>query len=231
MSDVPARPPGEWEIEYRTGTAQDLHDLAVPVRPLVRVHRVTAAAVVLGSTQPVGTVDARALVAGRVELARRRSGGGAVWLAPAAQVWVDVVVPAGHPHWDDDVQRATWWLGEAWARTLGELAPSRQLEVRRGGVTDRAAGRVACFAATGPGEVALDGAKVVGVSQRRTRQAARFQCVAYLDPAAPTALLALLAADAAAVPGVADRLSSEVAPLPVPPDGGWDVVERLIAHF
>ena len=34
-----------------------------------------------------------------------------------------------------------------------------------------------CFAGVGPGEVLLDGRKVVGISQRRTRVGARFQCV------------------------------------------------------
>jgi hypothetical protein len=40
--------------------------------------------------------------------------------------------------------------------------------------------------------VTVDGRKVVGVSQRRTRTVARFQCAAYRrwDPAALTALLA-----------------------------------------
>ena len=33
-----------------------------------------------------------------------------------------------------------------------------------------------CFAGVGPGEVLVDGAKVVGISQRRTRAGARFQC-------------------------------------------------------
>jgi lipoate-protein ligase A len=36
-----------------------------------------------------------------------------------------------------------------------------------------------CFAGLGPGEVTVGGRKVVGISQRRTRDAARFQCVAY----------------------------------------------------
>jgi hypothetical protein len=35
---------------------------------------------------------------------------------------------------------------------------------------------VVCFGGTGPGEVVVGGAKVVGLSQRRTRDGARFQC-------------------------------------------------------
>jgi lipoate-protein ligase A len=48
-----------------------------------------------------------------------------------------------------------------------------------------------CFSGLGPGEVHADGRKVVGISQRRTRRWARFQCAAYLhwDPAALVSLL------------------------------------------
>ncbi len=52
--------------------------------------------------------------------------------------------------------------------------------------------RLVCFDGLGPGEVTSRGAKVVGVSQRRTRLAARFQTSLYLrhDPARLVALLA-----------------------------------------
>jgi lipoate---protein ligase len=231
MADRPVDPAGHWVVEHRTGTAQDLHDLDVPARPLVRVHEVTSPAVVLGSTQAVELVDPEGGAHGPLQLARRRSGGGAVWLSPGAQVWVDVVVPAGDARWDDDVERATWWLGEAWSRTLAEVLPGRRVEVHRRGVSDRAAGRVACFAAIGPGEVTIDGAKAVGVSQRRTRAAARFQCVVYRAPAVAARLLPSLTADAVAVPGVREALCATVAGLPVDVPPGWDVVERLVAHL
>ncbi|MFZ4518793.1 MAG: lipoyl protein ligase domain-containing protein [Microthrixaceae bacterium] len=200
----------------------------MPARRLVRVHDVVAPAVVLGSTQPDGLLDGPAIHAAGVEVARRRSGGGAVHLLPGAQVWVDVVVPAGDDLWDDDVGRATWWLGEAWARALGGpgavggsgAAREPGAVVHRDGVDDRAAARIACFAAVGPGEVVRAGAKVVGISQRRTRHLARFQCVAYLawDP---TVLTGVLAADAAAT--VADALRDRVAAV----DGA--VLDRLVA--
>ncbi len=49
----------------------------------------------------------------------------------------------------------------------------------------------ACFAGLGPGEVTIGGRKAVGISQRRTRAGARFQCVAYerWDPGPLAALL------------------------------------------
>jgi hypothetical protein len=52
---------------------------------------------------------------------------------------------------------------------------------------------VVCFAGLGPGEVTIGGRKAVGISQRRTREAARFQCVAYerWDPAPLCAALGI----------------------------------------
>ena len=63
-----------------------------------------------------------------------------------------------------------------------------------------------CFAGLGPGEVTVGGRKVVGMSQRRTRAAARFQCVvlAEWDPASLVDLLAPASLPRSAVPvGVA----------------------------
>ena len=56
---------------------------------------VTAPALVLGSTQSAGDADPDRAVKDGYDIVRRRSGGGAVWLAPGAQLWVDVWVPAG----------------------------------------------------------------------------------------------------------------------------------------
>lgn len=52
-------------------------------------------------------------------------------------------------------------------------------------------GRLVCFGAVGPGEVSVAGRKVVGISQRRTRGGARFQCLV-LDGWDPGPLLDLL---------------------------------------
>jgi hypothetical protein len=50
---------------------------------------------------------------------------------------------------------------------------------------------VVCFASVGPGEVVRGGSKVVGVSQRRTKDAARFQCTVFrsIDVALYSSLL------------------------------------------
>jgi lipoate-protein ligase A len=143
--------------------------------PTVLVLEVDRPALVLGSTQSDDIVDHAAATRLGIEVVRRRSGGGAVLLQPAGTVWVDVELPRDDLLWDDDVGRASWWLGDAWARALAAVGVEPG-EVHRGGLA-RAPGRdLVCFAGLGPGEVTVGGAKAVGISQRRTRDGARFQC-------------------------------------------------------
>jgi lipoate---protein ligase len=75
--------------------------------------------------------------------------------------------------WHDDVGRAMWWVGELWCRALRDLAPDAV--VHRGPMVRTAWSADVCFAGTGPGELMRGDAKLVGISQRRTRSAARFQ--------------------------------------------------------
>ena len=104
--------------------------------------------------------------------ADRRTGGAAVLVAPGDPVWVDVVVPRGDPLWHDDVGRAFWWLGDVWAAAVGGV-------VHRGPMVRTQWSDAVCFAGLGPGEVTIDGRKVVGLSQRRTREGAMFQCAVH----------------------------------------------------
>ena len=152
-------------------------------------------ALALGSAQSAGDVDAAGAARAGVEVVRRRSGGGAVLLDPDDPVWIDLVVPATDRLWVDDVGRATWWVGEAWCRALGALGVDPGCLALHRGPHERTAwsGRV-CFAALGAGEVTAGGRKVVGISQRRTRRGARFQCAALLRWA-PDRLVDLLALD------------------------------------
>ena len=177
-------PPSGWELRRLTGRAADLHAEPLPDAPgrAVWVLDATAPALVLGSTQPEDLVDVEAAAAAGIDVARRRSGGGAVLVLPGETAWVDVIVPAGDPLWDDDIARAGHWLGRAWQSALAELGVG-STEVHEGPLACGPLGRLVCFAAVGAGEVTVPGndgpRKVVGVSQRRTRAAARFQCAAY----------------------------------------------------
>lgn len=157
----------------------------------VTVCEATETAVVLGSTQPEPPP-------GDIPFVRRRSGGGAVWVQAGDPLWVDVVVPRDDPRWDDDVGRAFWWLGEAWAEVLGPEA-----EVHRGGLCTTTWSRQVCFAGLGPGEVTIGGRKAVGIAQRRTRHGALFQCAVHRrwDP---TQLVACLGLPAQALDELAD---------------------------
>jgi lipoate-protein ligase A len=171
-------------------------------------------ALVLGSAQPEADADATACAAAGVEIVRRRSGGGAVLLVPREVLWVDVIVPRGDPRWVDDVGHAFHWLGDAWADALAACGVAGAV-VHRGAMVRTPWSALVCFSGRGPGEVVLGERKVIGMSQRRTRSWARFQCAVYRrwDPAALAALLAVappldeLADVAVAVPVPLDELA------------------------
>lgn len=161
------------------GAAGALHDRAIEPHARVEMLEVERMAVVLGSTQSTDLIDtARAAQLG-CDVVRRRSGGGIVLLQPGDHAWIDVTVPRGHHLWDDDVERATHWLGDVWCESLREVVGGDEWSVHRGKLAASAPERAVCFASLGPGEVARGGRKVVGVSQRRTKDAARFQCTVF----------------------------------------------------
>lgn len=160
--------------------------------PLVWQHEVTVPALVLGSTQRDDVADREACEARGVEVVRRRSGGGAVLLVPGGVTWVDVIVPAGGAGWSDDVHRPMVWLGEQLAEVLRTVTGRTDVSVHAGSMVATEWSRTVCFDGLGAGEVVLGGAKLVGISQRRTRAGARLQCCWYSshDPAILPGLLA-----------------------------------------
>ena len=157
---------GSWSVARLTGSAAELHarDLPDPVERAVWMLEATAPALVLGSTQPL---DRRGLAS---RSCRRRSGGGAVLVRPGEVLWVDVLLPRGDPLWDDDVGRAATGSARRWrdaARRRGDVhtgplvrTPWSTRVLRRASAPARCCRR----------------RKVVGISQRRTRAGARFQC-------------------------------------------------------
>ncbi|CAN5848850.1 hypothetical protein BH23ACT2_BH23ACT2_08340 [soil metagenome] len=218
-----------WPVERHRGTAGVFHGREVPRPPERAVwwFEVTGPAVVLGSGQRREVLDAEATSSAGVEVVRRRSGGGAVWLEPGALTWVDVILPAGDEHWVDDVGRSAVWLGTAWAAALDDLGVGGAVVHTAPMVRTRCADLV-CFAGVAPGEVLIDGRKVVGVSQRRTRNGARFQCAVlhHWDPAPLVDLLAV-------APAERPRLAAELEQLAVG-IGAVDpgaVIAALAAHL
>jgi lipoate-protein ligase A len=171
-----------WQVVEWRGSAAELH-----ARPLVAGDRLVEVlewrrpALVLGSTQPLADADLAAVDRLGADLVRRHSGGGAVLLRPGHDLWVDVTIPRVDPLWEDDVAVSFHWLGRVWVEALGQLGI--QAEVHLGASTSNDWSRQVCFAGLGAGEVTVtdpDGQvrKVIGLSQRRTREGARFQCLA-----------------------------------------------------
>ncbi|MDX2381063.1 MAG: hypothetical protein QNM02_15035 [Acidimicrobiia bacterium] len=174
------------------GSAADLHarPIAEPAKALVRVQDFTSPTFVLGSNQDDEIVDRAACERSGVEIVRRRSGGGGVLLVPGEVTWLDVIVPRDSSGWSDDVHQPMIWLGHHLLAVLDERMSTVQPPVP--GEPD--SGRLAvhetafqgsrwswllCFDGLGAGEVTLEGRKLVGISQRRTRDAARLQCSWY----------------------------------------------------
>ena len=173
-------------VERVRGGAREFHERSIDGidRPTVWIFEVEGAALALGSTQSPGDVDADAAARSDTEVVTRRSGGGAVLLQPGGSIWIDVLLPRHDDRWSDDVSRASQWLGVAWQRALAAIGVERA-EVPLGRLEPTALSPVVCFAGLAPGELTLDGVKIVGISQRRTRSVARFQSVLMLDWDAP----------------------------------------------
>jgi lipoate---protein ligase len=219
LASIGDNPSVTWTVERLTGSATAFHgrEFPDPVARSIWIHDIAAPALALGSSQRVDIVDAAAVAA--FEVVRRRSGGGAVLLIPGEVLWVDIVIPADDRLWDADVGRAGHWLGQVWADAIGHGTL-----VHRGGMVRTPWSGLVCFAGIGPGEVLLDGKKLVGVSQRRTRNGARFQCAIYgtLDPALLPTLLHLSGEERSSV---AQALENGVAITPI---GLEDTLRRFL---
>jgi lipoate---protein ligase len=151
-----------------SASASLLHDgLSGPVLRFVEVDRPV---LVLGSSQSEAVVGSVAAVI------KRRTGGGAVWLDPAEQIWVDVLLPRDHPEWDEDVTKSFYWLGQRWVDIVGALGVLEPLRMHTGGLMQSPWSSLLCFAGQGPGEVFVEQRKLVGIAQRRGRGGALFQC-------------------------------------------------------
>ena len=157
-------------------SAQAAHDLDIAPGSgrKVRIFTPTMPAVVLGSTQRDDIIDHAVVAVRGLEVARRRSGGGAV-LVDASVVWIDFSIARDDPLWDDDIGRSMQWLGEFWSGALARVGIEGH--VHDGPPIVSALSRAICFCGVGYGEVIVDGRKAIGISQRRTRDGARFQTI------------------------------------------------------
>jgi len=167
------------EADTATGTAASLHQRPFPADSTPELWRLvpTAAAIVLGSRQTADALRPEVVRAAECEIAERTSGGGAVVVDPGRTLWVDVFIPDGGSLWSGDIGATFLAVGERWQKTLGGLGLETELWSARPDPATADMGAVACFAGVGWGELLLDGQKVVGFSQRRTRWGAKVQCL------------------------------------------------------
>ena len=197
---------------------------------------VSPPALVLGSAQPVATVDAEACARRGVEVTRRGSGGGAV-LCDETLLEVDVALPPGHPLAVDDVTESYRWLGLAWQSALSGLGVTTRLvavdDARAASAERRAAARLACWAGLSPYElVTADGGKLVGLSQRRRAGATLIQC-GISTSGHPARVLDLLrlsdATRAAAAAALAGASALDELGLAIGPAELWGTVGPVLA--
>ena len=182
---MPLHPDQNWRVHYVHTTASEQHGRDLPAERSVWIVDVVGSAIVLGSRQADTELDTDVCVKAGTEIVQRRSGGGMVYLVPGNHIWLDVVIPKADSLWNDDVGRASWWLGDAWLAAIESLGVTG-VHVHREHMTTGEHGDLVCFAGVGPGEVMFRSAsgvetKVVGISQRRTQESARFQCTMYLQ--------------------------------------------------
>jgi|TARA_B100001094_G_scaffold125504_1_gene121485 lipoate-protein ligase A len=114
-----------------------------------------------------------------INLTTRQSGGGAVLVAPNDILWVDVFVPQSSNFWENDITKASIWVGGIWHDALKRLDVASYLY--EGKFERSRASDLVCFAGKGPGEILIDEKKILGISQRRSRLGARFQCALIIN--------------------------------------------------
>jgi lipoate---protein ligase len=196
-----------WHIRHVTGEVGAFHARDLPTdRRVATFSQTDRPTLVLGSSQRLDSVDSKSAARRGIDIVRRRSGGGGVLLWPDEFVWLDLEIPATDELWSDDVGRAMWWVGELWRAALADVEP--RAVVYQGHLQRTRWSSDICFAGTGPGEVMVDTAKLVGVSQRRTRLAARFQTMVHLHWR-PDVVASLVAASL----GVEGPSAADLAPL------------------
>ena len=176
-----------------TGSCEEFHHRPFPGanEPVISLFTPVQPAIILGSTQEPSLINEKACLVNNIKIVKRRSGGGIVFLAEDSTIWIDVEIPREHSLWLNDVGESSLWLGEVFENELSRLCDVK-LELHRDALIKTAWSSLICFAGRGPGEVFTeDGRKVVGISQRRTRDWARFQCAISLQWK-PALLLELL---------------------------------------
>lgn len=168
--------PSSWSRHAWHGTAEDFHALDIVGKRSMWICNVVRPALIVGSSQSVEEIDVACAESHHIDIVRRRSGGGIVYVHPSDSLWIDITISRDDPLWVDDVSRSMLWLGDVFVDALSTWINAT---VHTGSFEAGPFGRDVCFASSAPGEVFVGDHKLVGISQRRTRDGARFQCVLY----------------------------------------------------
>ena len=218
---------GDFHLDFAPGeTVQGFHhrESSGPVPAIWVPELRETPTVVLGSRQGIEDIDASAAKAAGIQVAQRRSGGGAVLVSATDLTWIDVVIGRGDPRWESDVTRSFDWLAIRLQQALASLGEDG--DIHRGPLQRTEWSDLVCFAGLGPGEITVDGKKLVGISQRRTRDFARFQ-VAILREWRPGLLLSALRLRDTHRSSVENELSSFARGIGRPHE---EVLEAVLSH-
>lgn len=102
-------------------------------------------------------------------MVRRRRGGGGVVLVQPDDLWLDWWIPRSDSRVTDDVTRNSLLAAEWWYRAVAPVL-STVPQIHGGPLQVDRALRDVCFAGAGPGELFVDGKKLLGVTQWNIRE-------------------------------------------------------------
>lgn len=159
-----------WEACALKGSAKELHEFRPESGSPRHIYfmDVVRPALVLGSSQrrilESTDLDAKS----PFEVCVRDSGGGAVLLEPESQLWVGVYVRPDDPLVQLEISKSFDWLADASLAALGQLGID--IAQKFDGVPVwTPLSRALCFGGISHGELSIEGRKMVGISQRRSK--------------------------------------------------------------
>ncbi|HET6617725.1 MAG TPA: lipoate--protein ligase family protein [Gemmatimonadota bacterium] len=162
--------PGAWNMACDAALLASVDGGAAP--PTIRFYGWDPPAVSLGHHQPEPEPAELARLRARgIEWVRRPTGGRAVYHGPPdEELTYSLVAALDDPAFGDGIAGRHRRIHGAIAAALLRLGTRVDLASRKSEMV-RPSSRLACFAASVPGEIAVDGRKLVGSAQRRTRRA------------------------------------------------------------
>ena len=171
----------DWTLQEVCLQGQEISDLWTIKDSKRLVRRVTSKhnVLILGSSQSRESVDLNQCAKWRVDVINRRTGGGSIFLTPTNLLWVDFIITRGDVLWDDDIHRSSLWVANTWKVALEALI-STPLTIASQVSQKSDLEKSFCFAGTSIGELVFESRKLVGISQRRTRDKCIFSTGIYV---------------------------------------------------